>query len=364
MIKTGDIEKDSLLLLLRNAIKCENEKINSNVNLNLLLKLAVGQQVYTTILPQLENMGLLDGDVQQNWKNYRLTEIQKNIIVGQERENLCQGFEQNGVPYMFMKGLIIRNYYPQELMRQMTDNDILYDVSKRDVMFKVLKENGFYMQGTQGASDDFFKAPYCVFEMHKTLFHDNCEVKLDLDLWKRATKAEGYNYRYNMSKEDNYIYSLAHMYKHYTSRGCGVRFLCDTYLLHYSGDDLDFKYINKMLQKFELTDFNDRVLSLVDSIFLDKTPSEADERFLGEIFEGGVFGKNISLDESIKASGGKLKYLWHRAFPSKEFMYRNYEKLNKKPYLLIYYYIVHLTLQLKNKREKANKIIKNVLRSK
>lgn len=362
MIKTGDKEKDLLLSLIRATLKNEQLNIDSDFDMDRLLKLAVKQQVYTIVLPLLSKSVVLDDDSKQKWNDYRMSEIQKNLIINSEREALEQDFEEKGIRYMHTKGLVIRKYYPQELMRQMSDNDIFYGVEKRKELFEVMKDNGFYMAGSQEASDDFFKAPYVSMEMHKTLFCDDCEVKLDLDLWKRATKNPDYNYRYDISPEDNYIYSLAHMYKHYLINGCGIRFLSDTYVLLNSDDNLDFDYINKMFEKFELTEYHHRVKILVECIFDDKVSTEADQQLLDEVFAGGLFGKSVSMNELMEGNS-KFHYLFRKVFPTKEFMHRNYEILDKKPYLLFYYYIKHFIYRYKNKGDKAKNTFKNVMRS-
>lgn len=363
MIKIGDKEKDYLLELLVCALKGTELVPRDDVDMKRVLKLAVKQQVYTAVLPCLEKSGFLSTEDKQEWNSHKLSEIQKNLIISSEREALCKDFDEAGIRYMFMKGLIIRNYYPQSLMRQMSDNDLLYGVEKRDALFEVMKKNGFYMCGTQSASDDFFKAPYVVMEMHKTLFDDECEVKLDLDLWKRAVKCEGDNSRYDMSPEDNYIYSLAHMYKHYSSSGCGIRFICDMYVLHYSDDKLDFDYINQQFKKFEMYDFYQKVMRVVEALFNDADYTEDDLNLLNEVFAGGIFGVPKTMEEILKENGGKFKYLFRKIFPKKEFMYRNYEYLQDKPYLLFPTYIKHFILRYKNKGKGAKKTLKSVLKN-
>ncbi|WP_296967253.1 nucleotidyltransferase family protein [uncultured Eubacterium sp.] len=363
MIVTDNSEQNCLLKLLRCVLKDEPFVPDKDINTAELLKLAVNQQVYTTVLPCLEQSGILTDKEKEKWNNYKLSEIQKNLIISSEREALCRNFDDAGIRYMFMKGLVIRNYYPQTFMRQMSDNDILYGVEKRDELFEVMKKNGFYLSAFHSASDDFFKAPYVLMEMHKTLFDDNCEVKLDLDLWKRAIKCEGNNSRYNMSPDDNYIYSLAHMCKHYSGGGCGIRFVCDMYLLHYSNDKLDFEYINSQFKKFGLYEFYQKVMRLVEAIFNDAEYNDEDLQLLNEVFAGGVYGVIKSLDETIEESGGKFNYLFRKIFPKKEFMYRNYEYLQNKPYLLFPTYIKHFVLRYKNKGKDAKKTLKKVLKN-
>lgn len=364
MIKTGDREKDYLLYLIRCALKQEDAKApEEEINTERLLRLAVKQQVYTIVLPSLEKLDILPEEEKETWRAQKLSEIRKNLIINSAREALIAELEEKGIKYIFTKGLVIRDYYPNSLMRQMSDNDILYDESKRDELFKIMEEQGFYLAGTQESSDDFFKAPFISMEMHKRLFTTNGEFTAYLDLWKKAERAQDSEYRYIISPDDNYVYSLAHMYKHYTTSGCGIRFLCDMYLLHYSDDKLDFDYINSKLEELGIAEFSKGVMSLVDAVFNDNKATEQNRRLLAEVFAGGVFGIGKSLQESISDNGGKLSYLWRKLFPSVEFMKRNYEILQNKPYLLLPYYVKHFFLRYKNKGDKAKKELKNVLKS-
>lgn len=364
MIKTGNREKDYLLYLLCCALK-EQTPIapKEDIDTARLLELAVKQQVYTTVLPCLEDTDILSSEENEKWRSQKLSEIKKNLIVNSARSQLVEELEEKGIKYMFTKGLSIRDYYPQSLMRQMSDNDILYDASMRNELFEVMKNQGFYLTNSQEASDDFYKAPCVNVEMHKKLFITDKYLRAELNLWEKAQKDEEYEFKYNISPEDNYIYSLAHMYKHYSESGCGVRFLCDMYLLHYSDYEHDFDYINSKLEELGILAFAKKVMHLVDAIFLDKPYDDADKKLLGEIFAGGVFGVGISFEETIKQSGGKLGYIWHKIFPSIEFMKRNYEILQNKPYLLLFYYVKHFILRYKNKGDSAKKTLKNVLKS-
>lgn len=363
MIKVGDNEIDCLLRLLVCSLKNEKFVLPDNVNIQKLLALAVKQQVYTTVLPCLESSNSLTEEESQKWKNFKFSEIQKNLVVSKEREAVCKDFDEAGIKYMFLKGLVIRDYYPQTLMRQMSDNDILYDVSKRTELIDIMKKNGFYLMCSQDVSDDFSKPPFTLIEMHKVLFYDIKNFDINLDLWKRAVKHDDSTMRYDISPEDNYIYALAHMYKHYVYyNGCGIRFVADMYLLHYSEDNLDFDYIIPQLKKFKLYDFYKSVMSLAEAIFNDADYNDVELKLLDEIFSGGVYGNTSSLDEAIEANGGKLKFLFAKIFPSKKIMFNTYDYLKEKPYLLFPTYIKHFFIRYKYKGDSAKKLLKKVIK--
>ena len=86
MIVTDNSEQNCLLKLLRCVLKDEPFVPDKDINTAELLKLAVNQQVYTTVLPCLEQSGILTDKEKEKWNNYKLSEIQKNLIISSKSE--------------------------------------------------------------------------------------------------------------------------------------------------------------------------------------------------------------------------------------------------------------------------------------
>ncbi len=358
MIITRNAEINYLLQLLSCSLSGEDAEKNSAVDFDRLLKLAKNQQVYSAVLPALEKTEQLSEKQLEMWNNYRLSELKKTIAVDSERALICDELDRAEIKYMFLKGLIIRNYYPKTAMRQMSDNDILYDENKRDELCEIMKKRGYYVGASGGISDDFYKKPYCTFEFHRTLFNPEEEFCPEFNPWERATPEGEGSSRYVMTKEDNFVYTMGHMYKHYYCiDGCGIRFVCDIYLLKNSGDELDWDYINKTLEDFGILEFSNTVTALADSVFSkEKIPAEAlskeEKALLDFLFEGGVYGKSsYDIDSEIEKYGSRSKFLIHRVFPSKEDMKAEYRVLNEKPYLLPAYYGYRLIDKYKHNRK-------------
>ena len=122
---TGDLLQDSLLHLLYCALKEEKPALPTDLNWEALLQLANRQQVYNTVLPVLEKAAVLPPEQLQRWNDYRLTELQRTLYVNSQRQAVCADLEAQNIRYMFLKGLVLRALYPQTMMRQMSDNDIL-----------------------------------------------------------------------------------------------------------------------------------------------------------------------------------------------------------------------------------------------
>lgn len=345
MVKTQNYETEYLTALLRAAIKNEPApQPKQEVDTGGLFALAKKQQVFSTVLPVLEQTGILSDEELTNWNNYRLSELKKTLVVDSERQRICAQLDEKNIKYMFLKGLEIRSYYPKLSMRQMSDNDILYDEPRRDELVSIMKKNGFYLGAAAGISDDFYKKPFSTFEFHRTLFSEKEDFCPDFNPWLNASRVENTS-RYRISREDNYIYTLCHLYKHYHCiDGCGVRFLCDLYLLTHSDDELDYDYINQTLESFGVADFNETALGLAETLFNDGACNEEQQALFDFMITGTVYGiaKNTVQDTLDDLGGSKLRYLFHRTFPPISQMKGNYRILEKRPYLLPFYYIKRL----------------------
>lgn len=61
------------------------------------------------------------------WKNDKEQAMYKMILMDIERESLTKYMEQEGIWYMPLKGIILKDIYPENVIHQMADNDILFD---------------------------------------------------------------------------------------------------------------------------------------------------------------------------------------------------------------------------------------------
>ena len=214
---TGDLLQDSLLHLLYCALKEEKPALPTDLNWEALLQLANRQQVYNTVLPVLEKAAVLSPEQLQRWNDYRLTELQRTLYVNSQRQAVCADLEAQNIRYMFLKGLVLRALYPQTMMRQMSDNDILFDPDRRGDLAKIMRVHQFTLTVATDKSDDYYKEPNCLIEFHRELFnHADLQTAFPAALvWQHAVPDPDHPCCYRMSPEDNYLFTLGHMYKHY-----------------------------------------------------------------------------------------------------------------------------------------------------
>lgn len=352
-----------LLQLLSCALRQEEAPaVPEGLDFSVVFSIAKKQQIYNIIFPLIKDMDVVPDSEKERWKNYSYSELVRTIAVDHDRQLLTEELEKHGIKYMFLKGLILRNYYPKSIMRQMSDNDILYDASKRDELLDIMKKRGYKLENCCENSDDFHKEPYFTFEFHRELFFEEQSFCPRFDnLWERAVQDDEHPYQYHMDVSDNYIYSVAHMYKHFSTNGCGVRFLADIYLLYTKEQNrLDGEYIVNTFHEIGIADFADNALRLALRLFNNEELTEADIRLLNIFMKGGVYGDSrltlVRKFDEVKGESSAVKarrkYIVKRLFPSRKTMTANFKVLEKRPYLLGAYYVIRL-LRLFRKGDKA-----------
>ena len=354
------------LHLLSCAINGAEPEVWEGVDYSAILELAKKHQIYNIIASEIASLPNADSETKASFRNHNLSEITRMIAVNNERGLIFEELKAKKIKFMPLKGLIIKDYYPKESMRQMSDNDILFDESKRDDVAQIMKALGYKPTATGENSDDYFKPPYCTFEFHRTLFFDEREFSPKFDnLWNNAAPDDENESMYHMALDDVYIYNVCHMYKHYSTAGCGVRFLADNYLfLKKENDELNWGYINSQLEKYGISEYERKSRELAFKIFSEERLTEEQIALLETYINNGIYGKaGIRLSKTIEAlaDGGsvknaKLKYYLLRLFPPKKKMIADYRVLEKHLYLLPFYYVYRLIKAIINSKSTIDEI--------
>ena len=128
------------------------------------------------------------------------------------------------IPFCVLKGPVVRKLYPEPWMRTSADNDIFVgDAADRAV--GILLANGFdsRIEGSHHINVKHTDTGMHV-ELHSVLVED----------WKLPKAAEVLA-GYDGSNAYIYFYHLAHMAKHVTAGGCGLRSFIDLALMVLNG---------------------------------------------------------------------------------------------------------------------------------
>ncbi len=283
----------------------------------------------------LESAGIALPD---RWREAKAKAIRKNILLDAERAQILGYFEQNGIWYLPLKGVILKELYPKTGMRQMADNDILYDSRFQTQVMEYMEGRGYKTESVgKGNHDTYHKPPIYNFELHTQLYSEQSDKTIHDyydDVKSRLVKDNDKQYGYHFTDEDFYIFMTVHEYKHYSISGTGLRSLLDCFVyLHSKGKSLDREYICGELDKLGISDFERKSRALAMKAFSSAELPELsrDEREMLEYYLlSGTYGTQKQsvenrMDKLAAKTGSKskLRYVLSRIFPDTGF-YKEY----------------------------------------
>ena len=288
-------------------------------------------------------------ELSAKWQSARDMSLRKSILFDTERAKLLDFMEQSGIWYLPLKGVFLKDMYPQLGMREMADNDILFDPGYRAQVAEFMKQSG-YRVDSYGKThhDTYFKDPVFNFEMHVSMFSDSAGpvfVGYYEDIKNRFIPIEGKKFGYRMSDEEFYIHMTAHEYVHYSNGGTGLRSLLDRYVyLSAKGNTLDMAAVEAGCRALGIGEFEQDARALCYKVFgnpqlpeLEENETEMLEYYMFSTTYGTVpqsIQNRIRRDYGRASKSAKLRYVMRRVFPKAEF-YKRYCPVAYKYKILI-----------------------------
>lgn len=334
-------EVEDLLYLIRCAVnhhKADLDRIG-NMDLDRLYQISRFHSLAALTYTAVESAW--DGHPPQNslpagWKEARDTAIRNSLLFTAERKALEVFCEAKGIWYLPLKGVLLQKDYPGLGLREMADNDILYDAVYQQQVHDWFEDRGYAaVEYRQAVHDTYHKAPIFNFEMHTALFEASAYPEWAAyfqGALARLLPMEGTHFGRRFTPEDFYLYMLAHMHKHFTAGGTGVRSLLDVYLFRRAhGKELNQDILNKGLEQLNLTDFDRQTCALAERAFGCEEPLCKDEvEKLNYYLTSGTHGiVDHRVENQLRQMAGtaqnithrmKIRYSFHRLFPDRAFM--------------------------------------------
>lgn len=356
-----------------NGAKPDADRV-AGMNLAQLYQMCEFHSMTALVCMALESAG---ADLPQEWAQSKAKAIRKNILLDAERANITAFMEKSGIWYMSLKGVILKELYPKMGMRQMADNDILYDAAFQKELQAYMQQSGYEAEMIGKENHDvYLKPPVYNYEMHSALFGEHHREELYqyyADVKDRLVKDEGNGFGYHFTDEDFYLYITAHAYKHYSGGGTGLRTLVDCRVyLRAKGDTMDWQYIERECGKLGIADYEKRTKSLSEKIFRipECTALDEEERKMLEYYLfSGTYGTTKHrvenrLQEMQTEGGGSVKgrYLLCRLFPPLSFYKVHYPFFYRHKWLLPFGWAYRLIRGGVKKRQLITEEVRLVMR--
>lgn len=319
------------------------------------------------------------------WEQAVFKAVRKNVLFDMEREKLFAFMESRGIWYLPLKGIVLKDYYPAVGMRQMSDNDILFDYGFCGEVQGYMESQGYTTVSVgKGNHDVYEKLPVYNFELHSALYGEQHPEHWDLyykNIKERLLLTEGTSYGYHFTDEDFYVYLMSHAYKHYAGSGTGVRTLLDFYVYLKAKPELDFQYIEKECEVLGIAEFEKQNRSLCKKVFdvgsfadaltgeitgmaaLEQSLSGVEREMLYYYLTSGVYGtvergveNKMKKFQKQSGSASKVRYLLSRLIPDGKFMEQNYPFFYRYKILLPVAYVLRLLRVLLDKKRRGNMV--------
>ena len=279
--------------------------------------------------------------IKANFDELIFTAVYRYENINYELERLKETLEEAKIPFIPLKGSVIRKYYPEPWMRTSCDIDILVKEKDADNAAEYLQTQLQYGVDRKGQHDvSMFTASNVHVELHfKLLDSDFKQVKDLIDVWSGDEISLLSDSEYQMSKELFLLYHIYHMAKHFVHGGCGIKPFIDLWIIK-NKVGFDEEKAQKMLQESGLLAFFERSTDLVNVWFEGKEHSEITQEMEDYILQGGVYGtlkQNLAMSQNKK--GGKFKHLLSKVFLSYKDMSIYYPSLKKCPVLFPVYQV-------------------------
>ena len=235
-----------------------------------------------------------------------------------EYENLCNALEKAQIPFLPLKGAVIREYYPEAWMRTSCDIDILvHEENTQKAKMLLVNEYGYTYQGESPHDISLFSATNIHIELHYDLVEDgvaNKSSEVLKKVWNTALVKEGFSFWYEMPDDMYYFYHIAHMAKHFEFGGCGIRPFIDLWILdNIQGADIEKR--NKLLEQGGLLKFAETARKLSRVWFENKDFDSVCKQMDNYILRGGVYGNDENrIVVQQQKNGGRLKYALSKIF--------------------------------------------------
>ena len=325
-----------LLSCAANGITPDKEKVQG-MDPEKLHRLAVFHSVSGAVCIALQMAGVENGQFIGSYKKA----VRRNVYLDIERAAILADLEQQGIWYMPLKGAVLKDLYPQNGMREMADNDILYDAGKSTQVREIMLSQGYTVKKFGRWHHDVYeKPPVLNMEMHTGFFSEKSSDLLSIyysDVRRFLRKDDGNRFGYHFSDEDFYVYMTAHEWNHYRKNGTGIRSLMDCFVYcKVKGNSLDWEYIEEQCRQLGTADFERERRSLAGKVFsAESLPAlnAAETEMLTQYLAAGTYGKiENELDQKLK-NQSKAGYLLSGIIPDMEYMKHSVPFVRRYPLL-------------------------------
>lgn len=287
----------------------------------------------------LQNGLLPDGSCRAAFENQGILAVYRFEKMRRQCENISAAFRKGEIEHIFLKGAVIRRYYPEMWMRTSCDIDVLVKEESVRHAADLLKEKYGYTEKGGCFHDVSLYSPDGVhLELHFSLLED--APKMDAVLaraWSYAHEEEPGTYSFAFTPAFFLFHQVAHAAHHFLRGGCGVRPVADLFLLQ-NKMPYDASDFSALTAEAGLSRFAEEMFALGRMWFAAGERDAVLSAMEDFLLSGGVYGSTENQSAVGQAEKkGKAGFVLSRLFLPYEQMQRRYPRLRGRKFLLPFY---------------------------
>lgn len=271
-------------------------------------------------------------------------ETQKHDLI-----ELSELFGKNKVPFMPIKGAVIKELYSAPETRYSCDVDVL--IKKTDYLraVAVMKSAGYKLPKSIKKEKDIsaVAAGGTVFDLHSVFSVEKGNMLTEI-IWETAVPDKDNPYLFHASPEAIACYTADHAARHFKEGGCGIKTVADFIAIN-KKLSIDKNLLNSLLEKTGNKKFYDGITRLIKA-WREESQDEFTDAFGSFILDGGVFG---TFEQSAAmASVGEKHFILKKIFVPKAELEKTFPDLKKHPFFLPFYEVKRWCFFLSKDRRK------------
>lgn len=332
----------------------------SDVVLSDLYALSIKHDLAHLVGYVLQKNNLLDTktEIGEKFHKQMMLAVYRTTTNQYDYKQICQILNDAKIPFVPLKGAVIRPLYPEPWLRTSCDIDVLVEEKNLKKATDALFDNGYKRLDKNFHDITFLANSGTHIELHFNV--NELDAKLDSVLctaWNYAKSKEDYLYAF--SNEFFIFHALAHIVCHFRNGGCGIRTILDLWLI-LKIFSFDEDKLNALISMAGIEKFYDSIVKLTKVWFEGEEHSELTSQMQSYILTGGVYGTtNNKVTVSMAKKQNKFKAVIYRLLPPYSIMKSMYPNLGKHPILLPFYWVKRM-FKLISKKGKAKSALNEV----
>lgn len=303
-----------------------------------VIRLASKHDIAHLIALSILNNGLSNDKNKSKLQEYALRAFHRYAIQNNEFIQICEVLEKEQIPFIPLKGSVLRNHYPEPWWRTSCDIDVLVEEHNLQKAISCLIENLEYTEQKHNSHDVTLssKSGICL-ELHFYLGEEgraNFAVDTLKDVWNYSQPKDGCKFCLEMSDDMFYYYHIAHMAEHFETGGCGIRPFVDLWILD-NMESVDVGKRNRLLKAGNLLKFANKVRKLSRIWFGGDSHDDVTLKLENYIISGGVYG---SIENNVKVQqikqGSKFRFIMSKIFLPTRYIEQTYPSVKKRKWLI------------------------------